>query len=30
VLQKLEAAGVRGLTPGEVEFLERFSRINPA
>lgn len=27
VLEKLEAAGVRGLSPGDIEFLERFSRI---
>jgi membrane associated rhomboid family serine protease len=30
VLTKLEAAGVRGLSSGEIEFLERFSRISPS
>jgi membrane associated rhomboid family serine protease len=29
VLSKLEAAGVRGLSPADIEFLERFSRISP-
>lgn len=30
VLAKLDASGLRSLTPPEIEFLERFSRFNPS